>query len=876
MGASSSFAIAWLLGVVSLILPARGQGQQSVSPKHILALYWYNKDYPGNAEFDKQFQAELRSGTQGRLEYYSEYLEENRFPGEHQSQFLRDFLRKKYAGRTIDVVVANTPPTLSFLNENRDVLFPRTPIVFATTDFPPDQERVSGPGATGIVYAMSYGETLDLALKLHPETEQVFIISGGLEQDPPSEGAARRELQSFEGKIGLNYLTNLPLADLIERVKSLPEKSLVLYGRQRARNQQGGVMESQDVLSLISRQASVPIYGLSYANVGLGIVGGYVWTSGANADKLAEITLRVANGTRAADIPFARAPAVPMFDWRQLQRWGIPEGRLPPGSVIRFRELTPWQTYRGRIIGASIVVALQALLIGALLVAQRRARRTRLELEQYKENLEQLVVKRTAELVEARDQAQAASKAKSAFLASMSHELRTPLNAILGFSNLLLQHGATEEQCRDLDIINRSGEHLLSLINDVLDLAKIEAGRAVIEIVPCDLKALLREVFWMIRPRAEEKLLVLRLVEAPESPRYIRADAGRLRQVLINLLGNAVKYTDKGSVTVRLGARPAEDEDHVRLVLEVEDTGIGIAAEDTDRIFEAFVQLAGARMQKGTGLGLAITRQIIELMGGTIQVQSTLGKGSCFRIELPVERTRESEGRTSKTEPEQVIGLEAGSPDYRVLIVEDERENQELLKHLLQGAGFQVRIAQDGAEGVDSFREWQPHFIWMDLRMPVMNGFDAARQIRALEGGREVKIAAVTASGFADQRKEALAAGMNDYLRKPYRPSEVFECMARLLGVQYQRKTIPFAGELAEELRPEDVAALPVDLRAALQEALLALNVERISAAIDRVSLENPSLGSALARCASQYAYTAMLNVVQLDRSQSPGGRNER
>jgi signal transduction histidine kinase/DNA-binding response OmpR family regulator len=607
------------------------------------------------------------------------------------------------------------------------------------------------------------------------------------------------------------------------------------------------------------------MYGMSYRNVGLGIVGGYVWTMEANTTRLADMTVKVVSGTRASNIPVENAPNVPMFDWRQLQRWGVPEDRLPEDSVIRFRELSLWQQFKWRILTAIAIFALQGLLIFALLLARRRARRTRLELEKYKESLERLVGERTAELLEARDQALASNRSKSAFLANVSHELRTPLNAILGFSNLLRQHGATEEQRRDLDIINRSGEHLLGLINEVLDLAKIEAGRAAIAIEPCDLRALLREVTDMIRPRAEEKLLVLRLVQTPEVPRFIRTDASRLRQVLINLLGNAVKHTDQGSVTLRSTSRPTEDRNHPRLIFEVEDTGIGIAAEDQGRVFEPFVQLAEAGMEKGTGLGLAITRQFIELMGGTIQIQSSLGKGSCFRVEIPVERTKESEDKVPGPEPEQVAGIAAGLPECRVLVVEDDQENQKLMKYLLQRAGFQVRIAQDGAEGVECFREWQPHFIWMDLRMPVMNGFDTTRRIRTLEGGREVKIAAVTASGFAEERNEALAAGMDDYIRKPYRPSEILECMARQLGDRYQRKAIAVAGEPAAELRPEDLAALPQELRAGLREALLALDVERISAAIGRVSQENAPLGSVLARCASRYAYTAMLDATTLD-----------
>ena len=856
---------AWLVVSTMWLSASGGWAQQLATPKHVLVLYWDEKDYPANIEFERSFQAALRSAAPGPIEFYSEYLESSRFPGEDQAKFLHDYIQRKYADRPIDVVVPYASPPLEFLLKYRTDLFPGVPIVFGSTNYPSAAQLEAGAGATGIVFVNTYKKTLDLALKLHPGTEQVFIISGTMAHDRIYETLARNQLKGYESKAAITYLTDLPVEELMARMEDLPERSIVLYVWQQARNDQGKLLESRDVLKLIAPLSRVPLYGMSFANVGLGIVGGYVYTMEANTTRLAEMTLKVASGTQASNIPVESAPDTPMFDWRQLQRWGVREDRLPEDSVIRFRELSPWQQYKWRILAAIAIVALQSLLIFALLLAQRQARRTRLELEQYKEGLERLVKKRTAELVEARDQALAASRSKSAFLANMSHELRTPLNAILGFSNLLRQHGATEDQRRDLDIINRSGEHLLGLINDVLDLAKIEAGRSVIEIVPCDLRALLQEVTDMIRPRAEEKLLVLQLVETPESPRYIRTDAARLRQVLINLLGNAVKYTNQGSVTLRSTSRSTEDRNRVRLIFEVEDTGIGIAAEDQARIFEPFVQLAGAGMQKGTGLGLAITRQFIELMGGAIQIQSTLGKGSCFRMEIPAERARESENRAPRAELEPVIGPMVGAQEYRVLIVEDERENQKLLKHLLQRAGFQVRIAQDGAEGVECFREWQPHFIWMDLRMPVMSGFDAARRIRTLEGGQAVKIAAVTASGFADQRNEVLAAGMDDFVRKPYRPNEIFECMARQLRVRYQREAVPAPREPVAELRPEDLAVLPQELRAGLRDALLALDVERISAAIDRVSQKNAALGSVLARCASRYAYTAMLSATILD-----------
>jgi signal transduction histidine kinase/FixJ family two-component response regulator len=484
------------------------------------------------------------------------------------------------------------------------------------------------------------------------------------------------------------------------------------------------------------------------------------------------------------------------------------------------------------------------------------------ELQQYKQQLEQLVTQRTAELVVARDQALAASHAKSAFLANMSHEFRTPLNAILGFTNLLRERGASLQQRHDLDIINRSGEHLLGLINDVLDVAKVEAGQSKLETTPCDLGSLIEDVKDMVGPRASQKGLALR-VENLQAPPLVWTDPSRLRQVLINLLNNAVKFTDRGSVTLRMKTAPANDTRELLLTFEVEDTGEGIAPGDRTAIFDAFVQASAAKRHEGAGLGLTISRQIVELMGGTIHVESVPGQGSCFRLEIVVTRAQESEiNRREKLE--RVTALAEGQTEWRILIVEDQLENRMVLERLLVNVGFQVRVAENGAQGVKEFLQWRPHFIWMDLRMPVMNGVEATRRIRACEGGHDVTIAAVTASGYAGERHEALAGGMDDYVRKPYRPPEIFACMARHLGVRYRvsEEVAESDGGQVRALMSEELAALPEGLRKELRDALITLNPGPISTVIDRISRENRALGSILARYADRYAYSKIFDAI--------------
>ncbi|MBK9160085.1 MAG: response regulator [Nitrosomonadales bacterium] len=489
---------------------------------------------------------------------------------------------------------------------------------------------------------------------------------------------------------------------------------------------------------------------------------------------------------------------------------------------------------------------------------------TEQELNRYKDHLEEEVESRTAELVLARDAAETANKAKSVFLASMSHELRTPLNAILGFSSLMLKDsGRREVQRTHLEIIHRSGEHLLTLINDVLEMAKIEAGKVQLEKAPFDLGALVREVTDMMQIRAEGKGLRLLLDQSSSFPRFINGDEARLRQILLNLLSNAVKFTEQGGVTLRLGSRMNGG---LHLLIEVEDSGPGISAEDQKRLFQPFVQFGKQPGDnQGTGLGLSITRQFVQLMGGTISVESTPGKGSIFRVVLPAETTSSTEvaGTQNGTE-DTVLGLAPGQPEYRILIVEDQTENQLLLRRLLERVGLQSEVADDGKQAVGMFQRWQPHLILMDRRMPVMDGIEATKAIRALPGGQEVKIVAVTASAFKEQQTEMLAAGMDDFVRKPYRFNEIYDCLSRQLGVQFIHEEAHEDGAAPSmALTAEMMAVLPPALRNELKVALQSLDSDRIAAAIARVADHDTTLCRALSRIVENFDYPVILNAIE-------------
>jgi signal transduction histidine kinase/DNA-binding NarL/FixJ family response regulator len=482
---------------------------------------------------------------------------------------------------------------------------------------------------------------------------------------------------------------------------------------------------------------------------------------------------------------------------------------------------------------------------------------------QFQENRHQLG-QRTTELLLARDAAEAANKAKSVFLANMSHELRTPLNAILGFSSMLQRNeNLSKDQRETLDIINRSGEHLLTLINDVLEIAKIESGKLQLEIMPFDLGGMVNEVAEMFRLRAEQRGLQLVFDQSSDFPRYIKGDETRLRQILVNLVGNAVKYTVQGSVTIRLGLK---NNMRHHLLIEAEDTGPGINPEDRKRLFQPFVQLSKTKMQSGTGLGLAIARQFARLMGGDIEVESEPGCGSLFRVDLPLELASEDEVRHLSSEVHgDVVGLAPGQPVYRILIAEDQPDNRLLLERLMINLGLEVKSAINGEECVQLFQTWQPHLIWMDRRMPVIDGLEASRRIRQLADGDRVKIVAVTASVFREQQPELQAAGIDDLVHKPYRPNELYKTMARMLGVEFIYRTHADKPPSAHKpLTPERLAVLPTDLCDRLYKALNTLDKQRIEELIRQIAAIDGELGEHLGELAESFDYPAILAVLDI------------
>ncbi len=470
-------------------------------------------------------------------------------------------------------------------------------------------------------------------------------------------------------------------------------------------------------------------------------------------------------------------------------------------------------------------------------------------------------------LLKTKEAAESANRAKSQFLASMSHELRTPLNAIIGFTDIMKHSLKLDKEHSDyINIINDSGDHLLALINDILDIAKIEADRISLEENEIDLLNFLETILSMLSIRAQKRDLLLIADYADKLPEFISIDSLKLRQVLINLIGNAIKFTDKGNVTLKVNFELQEDKQGL-LNFAVHDTGVGIKPDEEQKLFQPFTQTeSGRRSASGTGLGLSISQHFVEIMGGKIEVNSTPGQGSVFSFAIPTTIVE-----TGKANPvEQVVKhLAPNQVAPTVLVVEDMEYNRLLLINQLEKTGFTVHTAINGHEGVQLFNDIQPDLILMDILMPIMDGRTATKKIRQLPGGDKVKIIAVTASAFEDERSEIIACGCDDILFKPLQISSLYTLINQLLGVDFI-----YREEVANDTTPStDINKLSADQRATLpdnwislfQEAALEGDIDKLYRLLDELADEQAPIKLQLTHVVDNYQFDAVEDILAIE-----------
>jgi PAS domain S-box-containing protein len=471
--------------------------------------------------------------------------------------------------------------------------------------------------------------------------------------------------------------------------------------------------------------------------------------------------------------------------------------------------------------------------------------------------------------------AQAANRTKSSFLANMSHEIRTPMNAILGYAQLMRRDKTlTSEQKDYLKRINSSGEHLLDLINDILEMSKIEAGASDLTPKVCDFHSLLCDVEAMFKVRTDAKELEFELKRSDDVPRYLFVDEGKVRQVLINLLSNAIKFTKSGGIALTIksflpdGEKPGNDDDAQNILLvEVGDTGCGIKPEDIERIFEPFRQGDEQDgLNTGTGLGLPISREYARMMSGDLTATSSVGRGSVFRFKFIAEMAQEYQMENPELQ-RQVLRLDSDENAPRVLVVDDREMNRDVLVRMLSAVGFIIHEATDGQGAIDALNNWHPDFIFMDMMMPVLDGREATRRIKSTPEGKEIPIIMVSASAMEEDRLEALASGADGFIRKPYREQEILQEIGRHLPIKYiyeddsgNRETV---SQVDKSVDMEAVKRLPEKLKAELFESVRAGDFDRLEELLGQVAIQEKFLADDLHRLANAYEYVELYNLLE-------------
>ena len=751
----------------------------SPRPKRVLALFDLGKDSPANVIWDRTIRATLMSAGGDAAEYDAEFLDAARFTDEGQVDVFHDYLARKYAHHPIDVIIAMDLTTRFLLEQGRD-LFVGVPIVHTVAVGTHPAADSTDPRLVGIRGVFDARSTLQTALGFHPDTKEVVVICGAARGREFLASEVRRQLGIFEGRVKLTYLTDLSLDELQSRMARLHRFAIVLFVvfyDPDAADRPGRY--SRDIAATVARASGRPVYGLFSSYLYDGVVGGHMYSLEDASAWAAKAALRILDGVRPRDIPAVDAPVVPMFDWRQLQRWGIDESRLPPGSRVMFREVGVFEAYGGYLLAGGGVCFAQLALIGALLLERRRRRRALLAVESSHAELEQRIAEREraeralrenhlrlAEEQHVGEVLREADRRKDEFLATLAHELRNPLAAIGTAMELMRNLPSGDARAAwARDMTTRQVTHLSRMIEDLLDVSRITQGKVELRQEPLDIRAIAGQALDEIRPSLLKRGQRI-VVELPREALFVRGDTVRLTQVIANLLDNAGKYTDAGG-EVRLFI----DRDGAEIVVRVADDGMGIAPALLVRVFDLFVQGSNTRRRAGGGLGIGLTlvKKIVALHGGSVSAASAgEGRGSEFVMRLPV--FVPAAGDTPAPLSGPIAAVEGSAVPRRILVVDDNVEAAEALKYALVFKHHDVDVVHDGLEAVHAAERWQPDVVLLDIDLPSLDGLEVARRLRTrVDPSRpdRMLLVAITGLGGHEFRKQTKEAGFDHHLVKP-------------------------------------------------------------------------------------------------------------
>jgi signal transduction histidine kinase/CheY-like chemotaxis protein len=719
----------------------------------------------------------LEQDIESAFEIYNYYLNSDEF--NRQARFdaiVSDMIRTSFVDHYPDLIIASGNDAFTFVMNNYYLLFPNVPVLFfgvhglEASMLYGLEDRV-----TGIAEEISFLETAAHMLRLFPETKRIFILndysnSASIKLHEDIQKAIEGGMPGADVEFVFNV--NKPLAEIIDDIKRFGSDTLVLIGNYIS-DSDGSFYSESDVQTLISQASLNPVFCLTASYIGIGTLGGLLSSTDARDKEAALMASDLLRGKLPSLVPVlynSKSLNQWQFDYETAKKFKINTRVLPANHVIINRTLPIWESnpLEFRLM---IAVVLAIILIVFVIVYIRDSRRHKV----YAKRLRQ-----------ARDAAQTANRTKSSFLANMSHEIRTPMNSIIGFAELAQSSDTIKKIKEYLFNITESAQWLLKIINDILDISKIESGKIDLENIPFDLHDVLEHCRNTVMPKAEEKGILLFCYSEPSVNKRLLGDPVKLRQVIINLLSNAVKFTNAGSVKL-MASLAHRSGNSVTICFEIKDSGIGMSPEQIERIFEPFMQADSSVTRRfgGTGLGLPISKNIIELMGGELHVESALNIGSKFSFEITFDLTDDN----SETLFQDKLPYLHRRPEFsgEVLICEDNSLNRQLICDHLSRVGLKTVVAHNGREGLDCVEERMQNgkkpfdLIFMDIHMPEMDGLEASSKI--IKMGVKTPIVALTANIMSAEKEIYKKSGMIDFLGKPFASQELWERLIKYIPV---------------------------------------------------------------------------------------------